>query len=146
MGFTLSNTFIPLLWIGALGATASQGTTALSILFGIGAVCTYFGGMLSDRLGYRTIIRTAFCIMVPAYFLLTNTTNLFLATALLVPCASLYSPDTARWSSWDRPTLEEMQLRLRRTLGLPRIRRHLRAHRTGPPISGASPPPSRSSG
>lgn len=96
MGFTLSNTFIPLLWIGALGATASQGTTALSILFGIGAVCTYFGGMLSDRLGYRTIIRTAFCIMVPAYFLLTNTTNLFLATALLVPCAisvfSGYSP------------------------------------------------------
>ena len=52
--------------------------------------------MLSDRLGYRTIIRTAFCIMVPAYFLLTNTTNLFLATALLVPCAisvfSGYSP------------------------------------------------------
>lgn len=95
-GFTLSNTFIPLLWISAFAASASEGTNALSFLFGFGAVCTFCGGLLSDKVGYHFVIRAAFCLMAPTYFLLTHTDNVMLAWILLIPAAmsvfSAYSP------------------------------------------------------
>ena len=93
IGFTLSNTFIPIYWMTVLHASATQGTTALSILFTIGACITFGGGLLADRYGYVKIIRAAFLCMVPAYLLLTHTTNLWLATALLLPAAvSIFMP------------------------------------------------------
>lgn len=93
LGFTLSNTFIPLLWIHVLGATEGEGTTALSILFGLGACFTYLGGVLADKIGFLKIIRTAFLCMVPAYFLLTHTGSLVLASLLLIPAAlSVFMP------------------------------------------------------
>ena len=93
IGFTLSNTFIPIYWMTVLHASATQGTTALSILFTIGACITFGGGLLADRYGYVKIIRAAFLCMVPAYLLLTHTTNLWLATALLLPVAvSIFMP------------------------------------------------------
>ena len=87
IGFTLSNTFIPIYWMTVLHASATQGTTALSILFTLGACITFGGGLLADRFGYVKIIRTAFCCMVPAYLLLTHTTDIRLATLLLIPAA-----------------------------------------------------------
>ena len=93
IGFTLSNTFIPIYWMAVLHASATQGTTALSILFTMGACITFGGGLLADRFGYVKIIRAAFFCMVPAYLLLTHTTNLWLATALLLPAAvSIFLP------------------------------------------------------
>ena len=93
IGFTLSNTFIPIYWMTVLHASATQGTTALSILFTMGACITFGGGLLADRFGYVKIIRAAFFCMVPAYLLLTHTTNLWLATALLLPAAvSIFLP------------------------------------------------------
>ena len=93
VAFTISNTFIPIYWIKVLHASATQGTTALSVLFTLGACVTYVGGLISDRFGYRKIIRFAFMCLIPTYFLLTHTTNLWLATALLVPAAvSVFLP------------------------------------------------------
>lgn len=93
IGFTLSNTFIPIYWMTVLHASATQGTTALSILFTLGACITFGGGLLADRFGYVRIIRAAFMCMVPAYLLLTHTANLWLATALLLPAAvSIFMP------------------------------------------------------
>ena len=93
IGFTLSNTFIPIYWMTVLHASATQGTTALSILFTIGACITFGGGLLADRFGYVKIIRAAFLCMVPAYLLLTHTTDIRLATALLLPAAvSIFMP------------------------------------------------------
>ena len=93
IGFTLSNTFIPIYWMTVLHASATQGTTALSILFTMGACITFGGGLLADRFGYVKIIRAAFFCMVPAYLLLTHTTNLWMATALLLPAAvSIFMP------------------------------------------------------
>ena len=93
IGFTLSNTFIPIYWMTVLHASATQGTTALSILFTIGACITFGGGLLADRYGYVKIIRAAFLCMVPAYLLLTHTTDIRLATALLLPAAvSIFMP------------------------------------------------------
>jgi FSR family fosmidomycin resistance protein-like MFS transporter len=93
VGFTLSNTFIPIYWMTVLHASATQGTTALSILFTIGACITFGGGLLADRLGYVKVIRAAFFCMVPTYLLLTHTTDIWVATALLVPAAvSIFMP------------------------------------------------------
>ena len=93
IGFTLSNTFIPIYWMTVLHASATQGTTALSILFTIGACITFGGGLLADLYGYVKIIRAAFLCMVPAYLLLTHTTDIRLATALLLPAAvSIFMP------------------------------------------------------
>ena len=93
VGFTLSNTFIPIYWMTVLHTSATQGTTALSILFTLGACITFGGGLLADRFGYVKIIRTAFFCMVPAYLLLTHTTDVRIATALLIPAAvSIFMP------------------------------------------------------
>ena len=93
IGFTLSNTFIPIYWMTVLHASATQGTTALSILFTIGACITFGGGLLADRFGYVKIIRAAFFCMVPTYLLLTHTTDIWVATALLLPAAiSIFMP------------------------------------------------------
>ena len=93
LGFTLSNTFIPLLWIHVMGASEGEGTSALSILFGLGACFTYLGGVLADKAGFLKVIRTAFICMVPAYFFLTHTDSLLFAYALLVPAAlSVFMP------------------------------------------------------
>lgn len=96
LGFTLCNTFIPLYWIHVLGTDEGAGSTALSILFTVGACLTYGGGLLADRFSMRTIIRGAFLVMIPAMFLLTNSTDVTVATALLLPAAAAifmpYSP------------------------------------------------------
>lgn len=96
LGFTLCNTFIPLYWIHVLGTDEGAGSTALSILFTVGACLTYGGGLLADRFSMRTIIRGAFLVMIPAMCLLTNSTDVTVATALLLPAAAAifmpYSP------------------------------------------------------
>ena len=99
MGFTLSNTFIPMFWITVLLTSATQGTTALTILFTLGAVLTYVGGVISDRVGFVRMLRLAMLLMVPSFFFLTRTTDVRVATALLVPMAAslfmAYSPIVA---------------------------------------------------
>lgn len=96
LGFTLCNTFIPLYWIHVLGTDEAAGSTALSILFTVGACLTYGGGLMADRFSMRSIIRGAFLVMIPAMFLLTNSTSQLEATLLLLPAAAAifmpYSP------------------------------------------------------
>jgi FSR family fosmidomycin resistance protein-like MFS transporter len=54
---------------------------------------TFGGGLLADRLGYVKVIRVAFFCMVPTYLFLTHTTDIWVATALLVPAAvSIFMP------------------------------------------------------
>lgn len=93
IGFTLCNTFIPIYWITILGATPSTGSMALSILFSMGVVITFLGGIMADRFGFIRVMRGSFLIMVPAMFFLVNSSQLWLATLLLLPVAfSLFAP------------------------------------------------------
>ncbi len=96
IGFTLCNAFIPIFWIHVLHASPSQGSLALSILFAMGVVITFIGGLLSDRFGFLKIMRGAMCLMVPAMFFLVNSTNIWTATLILIPVAlalfAAYSP------------------------------------------------------
>lgn len=94
--FTACNAFIPLYWIHVLQTTPAAGSLALTILFSMGVVITFIGGLLADRFGLVRVLRGALTLMVPAIFLLVNSTNLLAATALLLPVAlalfAAYSP------------------------------------------------------
>lgn len=93
VGFTLCNTFIPIYWISVLHSTASNGSMALSILFTMGAVITFIGGVMADRFGFVQVMRTAFILMIPSMFFFTNSTNIWFSTLLLIPVAfSLFAP------------------------------------------------------
>lgn len=93
IGFTICNTFIPIYWIHVLNASPSQGSLALSILFFLGAVITFIGGIMADRFGFIRIMRASFLIMIPTMLCFTNSTNLWLSTILLIPVAfSLFAP------------------------------------------------------
>ncbi|HIX83339.1 MAG TPA: MFS transporter [Candidatus Megamonas gallistercoris] len=93
IGFTICNTFIPIYWIYVLNASPSQGSLALSILFFLGAVITFIGGIMADRFGFIRIMRASFLIMIPTMLCFTNSTNLWLSTILLIPVAfSLFAP------------------------------------------------------
>lgn len=93
IGFTLCNAFIPIYWIHVLHASPSQGSMALSILFSMGVVITFIGGILADRFGFIRIMRGSFLLMVPAMFFFVNSTDLWLSTVLLIPVAfSLFAP------------------------------------------------------
>lgn len=93
IGFALCNTFVPIFWIHVLGASAATGSFALTILFSMGVVITFVGGILADKLGFIKTLRVSFCIMVPSMFLLFNSTNVVWATVFLVPVAfSLFAP------------------------------------------------------
>ena len=93
LGFTLSNTFIPLFWVSVLAASPEQGTTALSALFLMGAVITYIGGLLADRTGFIPVLRASFLVMIPAMALFVNSSSVWFASLLLVPVAiSIFLP------------------------------------------------------
>lgn len=96
IGFTVCNTFLPIFWIQVLHADASEGSFILTILFSLGCVITYFGGLLADRIGCVRMLRIAFISMIPAMFLLINNTNTFFAMILLLPAAfALFAPFSA---------------------------------------------------
>lgn len=93
LAFKITNSFIPIFWITELHASASTGSLALTILFSIGAVFTYVGGLMADRMGFVRVMRMSFLIMVPAMFFLTHSQNIWVAMLLLVPVAfSIFTP------------------------------------------------------
>ena len=76
-----------------LGTSEQAGSFALTLLFTMGAVITYFGGVLSDRLGFVKMMRISFLVMIPVMFLLVRCTDTTLATLLLIPAAfALFAP------------------------------------------------------
>ena len=94
--FSTCNAFIPLYWMHVLNTSAQNGSLALTILFTLGAFVTYFGGLISDRLGFVRIMRLSFALMIPAMALLVNSTNVTVATGALVPVAfALFAPYSA---------------------------------------------------
>lgn len=94
--FSTCNAFIPLYWIYILHTSPTTGSWALTILFTLGALITYGGGILADRLGYVQVLRISFCLMVPAMLALFNTTSAGIAMLLLLPVAfSLFAPYSA---------------------------------------------------
>lgn len=91
------NTFIPLYWVAFFGQSTATGAIALTFFSVCGVISNFFGGMLADKFGYRTVIRAVFALMPPvvAGFSLSN--NLYAAWALLPLLGFvLYAPFSAQ--------------------------------------------------
>lgn len=88
INFAGLNTFIPLYMVNALGQSASLGGIAL-IIFGIcGVGFNITGGLLGDKLGFVTIIRTAFTLLPILVFLFGLADSAIMAY-LLIPFLAL---------------------------------------------------------
>lgn len=105
IGFTILNSFIPIYWISVLGTSASSGSLALSLLFSMGVVMTFWAVSwqtkwdTSRSCGYPSSSwspPSSFSQTVPAKRQQPCSwcRRLFPFLRLTVP-----------WSSWDRPTL-----------------------------------------
>jgi FSR family fosmidomycin resistance protein-like MFS transporter len=65
---------------------------ALAVLCAMGAASTLIGGILADRIGANGVVKLGYVLLVPFLYLFARTTDIFLASALLLPIAfSLFS-------------------------------------------------------
>lgn len=96
INFSVINAFIPIYWVVVLQLSPPEGSLALTILFSIGVVVTYIGGILADRYGFVKVLRYALVLWVPATFFITNVTSPFWAWLALIPLGFartvVYSP------------------------------------------------------
>jgi len=70
--------------IHRLGASKGTAGAVLAVYFATGAVGTFLGGALADRIGRVRTVRTAFGLMIPSVLALVTAPNLALATLALV--------------------------------------------------------------
>jgi FSR family fosmidomycin resistance protein-like MFS transporter len=76
--------FIPLYWVAVLGQSQELGALMLTFYSGLGAVAIFFGGRIADKIGFKRIIVLSFCIACPLLILFVFTTNLVVATILIL--------------------------------------------------------------
>jgi FSR family fosmidomycin resistance protein-like MFS transporter len=96
--------FIPLYWVGVLGQPKELGSLMLTFYSAAGALATFFGGRIADRVGFRRIIVLSLCVVAPLLIAFVLTSNLVIATVLIILVAlSLsiaYSPMVALGQSY----------------------------------------------
>jgi len=84
-------TFIPLYWVGVLMQTQQRGSLMLTVMALAFATASFTGGWLADRFGFVRIIRVTFVAVAPLMILLTLISNVWFATALILPLAAALS-------------------------------------------------------
>jgi FSR family fosmidomycin resistance protein-like MFS transporter len=96
--------FIPLYWVAVLFQTQELSALMLTVYSLSGAVATFFGGRIADRIGFKRIIMLSTCCAAPLLILFVLTSNLAVATALIVLIAlslsASYSPVVALGQSY----------------------------------------------
>ena len=87
------NTFVPLYWVNVLGQSRTAGALALTFFCTCGVVSNFFGGLLSDKYGYRTIIRLSYTLVAPVVLAFSLAGSVWAAWALLPFLGfTLYAP------------------------------------------------------
>jgi FSR family fosmidomycin resistance protein-like MFS transporter len=96
--------FVPLYWVAVLGQPRELGALMLTFYSLVGAVATFFGGRIADKVGFKKMIVLSFCGAAPSLLLFVLTSNVVLATLfiLLVAFATnlSYSPIVALGQSY----------------------------------------------
>ena len=90
------NTFIPLFWLSILMQTEETSGLITSLIALAGAFATLTGGRMSDKLGYKNMIRTGLIALVPCMAIAAYTRSIFVSAVILFLaafCLNLaYSP------------------------------------------------------
>ena len=96
--FSVLSIFIPILYITVINGEASASSLALTMYFAMGAVLTYMGGALSDKLGFLKIVRLGNLIFLPSVLVFIFVPNIWGFFGAMIPMAfgvfSQYGPIT----------------------------------------------------
>jgi len=96
--FSVLSIFIPILYITVINGEASASSLALTMYFAMGAVLTYMGGALSDKLGFLKTVRLGNLIFLPSVLIFIFVPNIWGFFGAMIPMAfgvfSQYGPIT----------------------------------------------------
>ena len=96
--FSVLSIFIPILYITVINGEASASSLALTMYFAMGAVLTYMGGALSDKLGFLKTVRLGNLIFLPSVLVFIFAQNIWGFFGAMIPMAfgvfSQYGPIT----------------------------------------------------
>ncbi|WP_314361786.1 MFS transporter [uncultured Veillonella sp.] len=96
--FSVLSIFIPILYITVINGEASASSLALTMYFAMGAVLTYMGGALSDKLGFLKTVRLGNLIFLPSVLVFIFVPNIWGFFGAMIPIAfgvfSQYGPIT----------------------------------------------------
>ena len=96
--FSVLSIFIPILYITVINGEASTSSLALTMYFAMGAVLTYMGGALSDKLGFLKTVRLGNLIFLPSVLVFIFVPNIWGFFGAMIPMAfgvfSQYGPIT----------------------------------------------------
>ena len=96
--FSVLSIFIPILYITVINGEAGASSLALTMYFAMGAVLTYMGGALSDKLGFLKTVRLGNLIFLPSVLVFIFVPNMWGFFGAMIPMAfgvfSQYGPIT----------------------------------------------------
>ena len=96
--FSVLSIFIPILYITVINGEAGASSLALTMYFAMGAVLTYMGGALSDKLGFLKTVRLGNLIFLPSVLIFIFVPNIWGFFGAMIPMAfgvfSQYGPIT----------------------------------------------------
>ena len=96
--FSVLSIFIPILYITVINGEARASGLALTMYFAMGAVLTYMGGALSDKLGFLKTVRLGNLIFLPSVLVFIFVPNVWGFFGAMIPMAfgvfSQYGPIT----------------------------------------------------
>ena len=96
--FSVLSIFIPILYITVINGEASASSLALTMYFAMGAVLTYMGGALSDKLGFLKTVCLGYLIFLPSVLVFIFVPNIWGFFGAMIPMAfgvfSQYGPIT----------------------------------------------------
>ena len=96
--FSVLSIFIPILYITVINGEAIASSLALTMYFAMGAVLTYMGGALSDKLGFLKTVRLGNLIFLPSVLVFIFAPNIWGFFGAMIPMAfgifSQYGPIT----------------------------------------------------
>jgi len=84
-------TFIPLYWIAVLGQSQQIGALMITVYSLAGAIATFFGGRIADRVGIKRIVIISIGLVGPLLLIFLFVDQVVPATILLVLCAMAHS-------------------------------------------------------
>ena len=96
--FSVLSIFIPILYITVINGEAGASSLALTMYFAMGAILTYMGGALSDKLGFLKTVRLGNIIFLPSVLVFIFVPNVWGFFGAMIPMAfgvfSQYGPIT----------------------------------------------------